>query len=837
MTPPYCLRMQEWYSLKKFLGIEQHSYTKATSSQRCVRAGGKHNDLENVGYTRRHHTFFEMLGNFSFGDYFKREAIHYAWQFLTEMLKIPRERLWVTVYRDDKESEDIWLNEIKVNPNTLTRCGEKDNFWQMGETGPCGPCTEIFYDHGPEVDGGPPGSPNEDGDRYVEIWNVVFMQYEKDLQGQLKPLPMPCVDTGMGLERIAAVVQGVHDNYDIDLFQSLLSALSKLIGYDDFSDKSMRVIVDHIRSCSFLIIDGAIPSNEGRGYVLRRIIRRAIRHGYKLGQQDVFFYHLVQALVNIMGAAYPELVKSQSLIEQVIKQEEEQFSKTLTRGMKVLEQAITELSGDTVPGSLIFQLYDTYGFPPDLTADVAREFNFTLDYDGFNAEMKTQREKSQRSKQFSVDHTQRLHIVGESKFVGYERLEIDTHVQGLLQDNKPVVKLSSEEKGTVVLKETPFYSESGGQVGDTGYLYFSNGSFRVDDTQKQGDVYLHIGEMRKGSLQSDEAVRAEVDVGLRQAIRLNHSATHLLHEALRRVLGDHVRQKGSLVESKRLRFDFSHTKAMTLKEVQAVERLVNQQVRENLYVNVSVMTPDEAKDKGALALFGERYGKQVRVLKMGEFSTEICGGTHVARTGDIGLFKITSESACASGIRRIEAVTGESAVTFVESEEEQLLTVGELLRTAPKNVVNKASQLLEQFRGLEKEVQQLKQQVASQQTGDIISQAKNIHGIRVLACELKGIDREAMRVMLDQLKHQLKPAAIVLSTVADDKIQFVAGVSKECLKFFNANELLSHVAKQVGGKGGGRPEMAQGGGTLPKALPQALESVFQWVCNRTDGKH
>lgn len=811
-----------------FLGLEKRPYTRAISVQRCMRAGGKHNDLENVGYTARHHTFFEMLGNFSFGDYFKREAIEFAWKFLTEVLALPQDRLWVSVYRDDKESEAIWLKQIKVDPKRFSRCGEKDNFWQMGDTGPCGPCTEIFYDHGPKIPGGPPGSPEQDGDRYVELWNIVFMEYERDLNGKLRPLSQRSVDTGMGLERIAAVMQGVHDNYDIELFQYLLKALSNLVGCKDFHDTSMRVIVDHIRAAAFLIADGVIPSNEGRGYVLRRIIRRAVRHGYRLGKTEPFFYKLTGTLVELMGEAYAQLVKTQPLIEQVIKQEEIQFSKTLTKGLKILDQEVGKLKKREIPGDVIFQLYDTYGFPPDLTADIAKERNLTMDYAAFNAAMEHQREQSQQAQQFTVDQTQKIHIGGATEFVGYENLAAMAVVKTLLQNDQLITGLKTGEKGVVVLDRTPFYAESGGQVGDTGYLYFDCGSFRVKDTKKQGDVHLHFGEVVKGQLHLKDSVRAEVDCA-REAIMLNHSATHLLHEALRRVLGEHVMQKGSLVAAKRLRFDFSHSRALTTQEIQAVERLVNQQIRANLKSNVTEMTPDNAKKKGAVALFGERYGKQVRVLEMGDFSLEICGGTHVEYSGRIGLFKIVSESACASGVRRIEGVTGKAAILYVEFEEERLRRMSELLKTNPENVANKLNLLLEEHRTLQKELFKFKQQLANQQTAKLVDKAIDIEGVKVLAVQLRAVDQETMRSTLDQLKQTLGSAAIVLATVKSSKIQMVAGVTKDCTSRISAVDLINQVGEQVGGKGGGRPDLAQGGGDAPQALTQALQSVALWA--------
>ncbi|MDE3399617.1 MAG: alanine--tRNA ligase [Coxiella burnetii] len=811
-----------------FLGVETRPYQRAVSIQPCMRAGGKHNDLENVGYTVRHHTFFEMLGNFSFGDYFKRDAIKFAWDFLTNVLKLPPQRLWVTVFQDDFESESIWLKEMKINPERFSRCGEKDNFWQMRDTGPCGPCTEIFYDHGPTISGGPPGSAEADGDRYVEIWNLVFMQYNRDAKGNLLPLAKPSVDTGMGLERLTAVMQGVHDNYDIDLFQYLLKALRTLLKTEDLHNTSMRVIVDHIRSVAFLIADGVIPSNEGRGYVLRRIIRRAVRHGYKLGQEEPFFYQLTKPLVEEMGGAYPLLRKSQALIEQTIKQEEIQFSNTLTKGLKILDHEMAGLPSRQIPGNLIFQLYDTYGFPPDLTADIARERDFVMDYAGFDKAMERQREQSQQAHQFVANYAQKASIGGETQFVGYETLNSQANVISLLQNDQPINRLNESEKGVVVLDRTPFYAESGGQVGDQGFLYFEKGSFRVKDTKKQGDIYLHIGEMLQGHLNVKDKVRAEVDVS-RFDIMRNHSATHLLHEALRRVLGERVMQKGSLVEAKRLRFDFSHAKPLTPEELQAVERLVNQQIQANLLSTIEVMTPEEAKKKGALALFGERYGKEVRVLEMGDFSTEICGGTHTERTGEIGLFKIVSESGCAAGIRRIEALTGKAALDYIESAEQQLRSLSDLLKTNRKNLAAKLSQILEDHRKLEKELAKLKQRLASQQLESLINQVVDVHDIRTLAIRLEAVDRETLRAIVDQLKQKLGKAAIVLATIEEGRIQLVAGVTKNCLEHFNATELLAPIAEKVGGRSGGRPDLAQGAGERPENLEAALAAVPKWI--------
>ncbi len=818
-----------------FLGEDVRPYSRVVSCQRCVRAGGKHNDLENVGYTKRHHTFFEMLGNFSFGDYFKREAIQFAWTFLTEVLNIPEERLWVTVFRDDQDSEAIWLEEMKIDPSRFSRCGEKDNFWSMGDIGPCGPCTEIFYDHGPELEGGPPGSKHQDSDRYVEIWNLVFMQYNRDISGGLKPLPKPCVDTGMGLERLATVMQGVHDNYDIELFQHLLSALSELTGHDDFHNTSMRVIVDHIRSAAFLVADGVIPANEGRGYVLRRIIRRAIRHGHKLGMREPFFYKLTAPLIELMGEAYPLLVKTKSFIEQTLEREELQFASTLAKGLKIFDQIIETLPGSEIPGQAVFQLYDTYGFPPDLTADMARERDLTLDYVGFDLAMDRQRTQSQQASHFQPDQTEQLHIGGTTEFTGYENTCDDGRVITLLEDNKPVTKLDEGQKGVVVLDRTPFYAESGGQVGDQGYLYFDSGKFRVKDTKKKGRVYLHCGEMIEGSLQIKEQVHAEVDPS-RQDIVLNHSATHLLHEALRRVLGEHVVQKGSLVEAARLRFDFAHSEPLTAEQLQAVEHLVNQQIRANLQSDVKVTSIDDARRSGAVALFDEKYDNEVRVISMGNFSTEVCGGTHVHHSGEIGLFKITAESASAAGIRRIEAVTGNEALSWIERSEAQLQQMSSILKVNRNEVANQLMQVLEQNKHLQRELATLKQQLAHQQSGSLVKQAVEILGVQVLAVKLPLVDRVTLRTMLDDLKQKLGSAAVILATVEAEKVQLAAVVSKDCLIYFNASELLNHVASQVGGKGGGRPELAEGGGDKPLELARALKSVAEWVKGKLAAK-
>ncbi len=814
-----------------FLGIEQRPYLRAASVQRCVRAGGKHNDLENVGHTKRHHTFFEMVGNFSFGDYFKDDAIQFAWNFLTQKLKIPVERLWITVFAEDHESEEIWLNKIKINPQRFTRCGEKDNFWSMGDIGPCGPCTEIFYDHGPSIAGGPPGSPDHEGDRYVEVWNLVFMQYDRNLSGQLQPLPKPCVDTGMGLERIAAVMQGVHDNYAIDTFKYLLTALAQLTGYQDFQSPSMRVIVDHIRSTAFLIADGVVPSNEGRGYVLRRIIRRAVRHGYKLGQQQPFFYQLVPALTEVMGEAYPELIVARPLVEQVLQQEEEQFSHTLENGLKVFDEFVAKIKGtdNQIPGLAVFQLYDTYGFPFDLTADLARERGLSVDYVGFEEAMERQRQQSQQAHQFKLQQLHQLHILGETLFTGYENLTDEGKVTTLLYDSKPINILEEGQRGIVVLDRTPFYAESGGQVGDTGYLHFSNGCFRVEDTQKHGQSYLHYGYVIAGKLQVNNVVHALVD-STRHDIVLNHSATHLLHEALRRILGEHVVQKGSFVGADRLRFDFSHSKQLTQPQLQAVEHLVNQQIRANHLSAVQVNSIEDAKQKGALALFGEKYGAKVRIVSMGDFSLEICGGTHVNSTGEIGIFKIISQSPCAAGVRRIEALTGQKALEWIDGIEGQLQEVSNILKVDRTKITGKIEQILNDQRQLNKEIMYLKQKFALQQSQALLEQVVKINeGISVLAAEIVAVDQETLRKTLDQLKKQLGAAAIVLATVKDDKVQLVTGVTKEFLPYFNASELLNQVAFQINGRGGGRPDLAQGGGENSPALTVALASVPAWV--------
>jgi alanyl-tRNA synthetase len=812
-----------------FLGKEQRACPRATSSQRCVRAGGKHNDLENVGYTARHHTFFEMLGNFSFGDYFKREAIGYAWEFLTGVLKLSPERLWVTVFEEDDEAADIWLNEIKVNPAHFSRIGAKDNFWSMGETGPCGPCSEIFYDHGPEIAGGPPGTPDEDGDRYVEIWNLVFMQYDRDADGELHPLPKPSVDTGMGLERLAAVMQGVHSNYDIDLFQQLIRSAATITATDDLGNNSLRVLADHIRSCAFLIADGVLPSNEGRGYVLRRIIRRAVRHGYQLGVKELFFYKMVAPLVAAMGEAYPELVRGQSHVERILKLEEERFAETLEQGMKILEEDLATLQGAVIAGDTVFRLYDTYGFPMDLTADIARERGLTIDSEGFEAAMNAQRARAREASHFGSDYSGNLQLEGETVFTGYEHLSEGARITALFHEGNAVEQLQSGQTGLVILDQTPFYAESGGQVGDRGRLESSSARFEVHDTQKQGSVFTHIGNVTEGVLRVNDAVNAYVDAERRQSTILNHSGTHLLHAALRTVLGDHVQQKGSLVEPERLRFDFTHYEPLTAEQLEHIERLVNEQIRANAPAETRVMSVDEALKSGAMALFGEKYGDKVRVLSIGEFSVELCGGTHVQHAGDIGMLKIIAETGIASGVRRIEAVTGESALQWVEANEARVQRIAELVKGNRDDVVEKVAQLQEKNRSLEKELQQLKGKLASSQGSDLAAQAIEVNGIKVLAARMDGADTKTLRDTLDQLKNKLGSAAVVLGAVDGNKITLVAGVTKDQTATIKAGELVNQVATQVGGKGGGRPDMAQAGGNQPENLDAALGSVAAWV--------
>ncbi len=821
-----------------FLGAEKRAYTRATSSQRCVRAGGKHNDLENVGYTARHHTFFEMLGNFSFGDYFKRDAIQYAWEFLTVELGLPKEKLWVTVFRDDDEAADIWVNEVGVPAERVTRLGEKSNFWQMGDTGPCGPCTEIFYDHGEEVAGGPPGSPDEDGDRYIEIWNLVFMQFDRQTDGALIPLPKPSVDTGMGLERLAAVLQHVHSNYEIDLFQNLLTAAAAITGVQDTTNTSLRVIVDHIRSCAFLVLDGVTPSNEGRGYVLRRIIRRAVRHGYQLGVKESFFYRLVSALVAEMGDAYPALAKEQARVEKVLRDEEQQFARTLENGMQILTQAIAGLSGSVLAGETVFRLYDTYGFPVDLTADVAREHNLTLDMDGFEKAMEVQRQQARAASQFNAVEKLAIESSTGTTFVGYDHLQHDGKVLAIYQNGQSVNDLIGTTDAVVLLDVSPFYGESGGQAGDRGVLEVRQGNhtvsrFEVTDTLKQGDHVLHKGRLLQGKLSVGESLSAEVDATSRQATMLNHSATHLLHAALRKVLGDHVTQKGSLVTADRLRFDFSHQAPLTTAEVQMIEQLVNAEILRNSSVQKEVMSIDQAMAKGAMALFGEKYGDQVRVVTMGDFSTELCGGTHVTRTGDIGLFKLVTETGIAAGIRRIEAVTGLGALQYVAREESVLRSVCELLKTGEETLVDRVQQLLTQQKTLEKTLDQLKAKMASAAGSDIAAEAVEVAGIKLLVKQLEGFNSKTLRDLVDQLKNKLGSAVVVLAAVEEGKVALVAGVTQDLTARYKAGDIVNHVARQVGGKGGGRADMAMAGGTEPAGLEAALQSVPDFVNSLT----
>lgn len=816
-----------------FLGTEHRSYNRAASCQACIRAGGKHNDLENVGYTARHHTFFEMLGNFSFGNYFKREAIEYAWEFLTQVLQLPPDRLWVTVYEKDDEAADIWLKEIKVAPTRFSRCDEKDNFWVMGDTGPCGPCSEIFYDYGPTIPGGPPGSPDQEGDRYVEIWNLVFMQYNHDAQGHLTPLPKPSVDTGMGLERLVAVMQGVRSNYEIDLFQVILKATATIAGCQDTTESSLRVLADHIRACAFLVIEGVIPSNEGRGYVLRRIIRRAIRHGHKLGLREPFFYRLVKVLEEQMGSAYPGLTQHQELVARILKQEEERFHDTLDRGLRLLEQAFADLKNDLIPGDIVFKLYDTYGFPTDLTADIARERGLTLDMQGFEKNMAIQRSHSRDTGQFKVDLSQMpQEFTCQSVFTGYEQLEQDGVVTALFYQGQSIESLTAGQEGRVILDQTPFYAEAGGQIGDRGVLVEGDTLFEVTDTQKQGKANVHLGKLTWGTIRLGDKLRAKVDSQARQATARHHSATHLLHAALRQILGDHVKQKGSLVATDRLRFDFAHFEAVSSEQLARLERLVNEQILLNMLVQTRLMTLEEAMKSGAMALFGEKYEEQVRVLSMGEFSTELCGGTHVHYTGDIGLFKILSETGVAAGTRRIEAITGTRALDWVAETENTLNKMTGLLKTHRSSLEERLSQLLEQYRSSEKEVARLQAKLASSQGSDLASQATEVKGIKVLAAKLDKVDLKQLRDTLDQLKNKLGTAAIVLATVQEDKISLVAGVTADATDKIKAGELVNHVAKQVGGKGGGRPEMAQGGGTEPGKLMNALASVVRWIERR-----
>ncbi|HBB6896558.1 TPA: alanine--tRNA ligase [Legionella pneumophila] len=809
-----------------FLGLETRPYQRAVTAQRCVRAGGKHNDLENVGYTARHHTFFEMLGNFSFGNYFKREAIQYAWEFLTEVLHIPAERLWVTVYKEDLEAEDIWLKEMKVSPERFSRCGEKDNFWSMGDTGPCGPCTEIFYDHGPEVAGGPPGSPDEDGDRYIEIWNLVFMQFNRDREGCLHPLPKPSVDTGMGLERLAAVIQGVHSNYEIDSFQYLIKAIAQLGQDIDLNHTSLKVIADHIRSCSFLIVDGVLPSNEGRGYVLRRIIRRAVRHGNKLGLPSPFFFKLVQPLIDVMGDAYPELINSKAHIERILQQEENQFTRTLEQGLRLLQDHIKNLKGQELSGEVAFKLYDTYGFPIDLTADIIREQGLHIDMEAFNQLMQQQREQSQAASQFTTDYHAVSQLDHQSEFHGYEKESMEAKIIGLLQEGNEVKSLNKGAKGAVILDHTPFYAESGGQVGDKGLLIGKEFSFQVDDTQKVGQAVVHYGEVIKGELALDLSIHAQVDHIRRDAIRLNHTATHLLHAALKQIVGQHVQQRGSLVDAERARFDFSHFEPLTPQQIQQIEEVVNAQIRANNEVITQVMDIESAKQSGAVALFGEKYSDAVRVLSMGDFSKELCGGTHARRTGDIGLFKIVAEYGIASGIRRIEMVTGRYALAWVNEQLGFMNNLAATLKTTPNSLQEKVSQLLLDNKNQEKMIAKLLSEKAQKSGADILGEIEEIKGINLLIKQLEGMDSQTMRHTMDQLKSRIDSAVIILFTIEQNKMNVIAGVSKNIIgKTPSAAQLVRHLC----GKGGGRDDMAQGGGDVPEDLNSKIKEIKEMI--------
>jgi alanyl-tRNA synthetase len=816
-----------------FLGKEARDYSRATTAQKCVRAGGKHNDLENVGYTARHHTFFEMLGNFSFGDYFKEDAIRFAWEFLTRELSIPAEKLWVTVYKDDIEAEQIWFNKIGIDQQRFSRLGEKDNFWAMGDTGPCGPCTEIFYDHGPDVAGDPPGGPNDDGDRYIEVWNLVFMQYNRLADGTLESLPKPSVDTGMGLERISAVMQHVHSNYEIDLFQTILATASALLGGVSTEEKSLRVIADHIRSASFLIADGVSPSNESRGYTLRRIIRRAIRHGNKLGATGVFFYKLVSALIDAMGAAYPELARNKDVIETQLRHEEEQFAKTLEKGMRVLEQDLEKLAGTVIPGVTVFTLYDTYGFPVDLTNDIARERGLTLDYAGYDAEMEKQRERARASSSFGVDYNASLKLEGATEFSGYSALNDRAVVRWVRNiDGSDTLKVG--DQAMLVLDKTPFYAESGGQVGDTGRIFWAGGEFCVSDTKKDGQHFVHVGTLVKGVISAGQSVETEVNRSIRNATALNHSATHLLHAALRKVLGAQVQQKGSVVDSARLRFDFSCSTPVSSEQIAQVEAIVCEQIRANTSVTTTVTSIDAARRMGAMALFGEKYGETVRVLCMGvdNFSIELCGGTHVQQTGDIGQFVIVSEGGIASGIRRIEALTGKAAEEYLRTANAMVSDLASQLKCVRSELSDKISALMAQSRLLEKQIDQLKGKVAANVGADLAQSAVDIKGVKVLAARLDGFDRKSLMETVDKLKNQLGSAVVVLATVEEGKVVLIAGATKDICSKLSAGDLVRQVAAEVGGKGGGRPDMAQGGGDNIEALPNALKNVRHWVETR-----
>ena len=815
-----------------FLGAESRPYTRATSSQRCVRAGGKHNDLENVGYTARHHTFFEMLGNFSFGDYFKQDAIKFAWEFLTEVVKLPKEKLLVTIYHDDEEAFGYWANDIGLAEDRIIRIATSDNFWSMGDTGPCGPCSEIFYDHGEHIWGGPPGTPEEDGDRFIEIWNLVFMQYNRQSDGTMLPLPKQSVDTGMGLERISAILQGVHSNYEIDLFQGLIAAAASVTNAQDMDDKSLRVVADHIRSCAFLISDGVMPSNEGRGYVLRRIIRRAVRHGNKLGAKGAFFYKLVAALIEQMGQAYPELAKQQEIIEKVLRIEEEQFGKTLERGLAILEESLSDLTGDVIPGDLVFKLYDTYGFPADLTADVARERQMTIDHQGFEACMAVQRKTAQQAGKFGADYNEQLKSDKHTDFKGYDSTHYRGTVVEIFAAGEAVSLLEDGQQGILVLDRTPFYAESGGQIGDSGTITVAGGEFNVTNTTKLGNAFAHHGTVQ-GRIGVNDKVDATIDDARRESIKKNHTATHILHEALRQLLGEHVSQKGSLVQPDRLRFDFSHFEAVTKQELRDIERVVNDEIRRNFALNTELMAIDDAKAKGAMALFGEKYDDEVRVVTIGDYSIELCGGTHVERAGDIGLFKIVSESGIAAGVRRIEAVTGAEAIAYVSEQEQQLADVAALVKGDSASVLEKVTALLEKSKGLEKQVAQLNDKLASAAGASLLDSVVEINGVKLLVAKVEGTESKALRGMVDDLKNKIGSGVIALGVASGDKVSLIAGVTKDLTGKVKAGELVNHMAGQVGGKGGGRPDMAQAGGSEPQNLTAALDSVTAWLTERT----
>ena len=824
-----------------FLGSEKRNYTRATSSQRCVRAGGKHNDLDNVGYTARHHTFFEMLGNFSFGDYFKEDAIGFAWEYLTDVLKIPKEKLLVTVYESDDEAFSLWANKIGVPEDKIIRIGDKspekkfesDNFWSMGDTGPCGPCSEIFYDHGAHIWGGPPGSPEEDGDRFIEIWNIVFMQFNRNSDGTMENLPNPSIDTGMGLERISAIIQNGHSNYDIDLFQGLIKKVADVTGAKDLQDKSLRVVADHIRSCGFLICDGVMPSNEGRGYVLRRIIRRAVRHGHKLGAKDVFFYRIYEELIKQMGDAYPELAKQREFVEKILRLEEEQFGKTLERGLQILDNELESLQGSILPGDVVFKLYDTYGFPADLTADIARERELTIDQDGFDVAMKEQRTRAQQANNFGKDYNDVLKVEGKTEFIGYQSLTGSSTVTTLIKEGELVTSLAEGDNAQVILAETPFYAESGGQVGDTGTLQLSNGEFVVTDTKKSGDAFLHIGYLRTGTLSVNDKVDAAVEAERRQSIALHHSATHLLHAALRKVLGEHVTQKGSLCDADKLRFDFSHFEAVSPDSLNKVNYLVNQAIRDNFEVVTKLMDIEEAKTNGAMALFGEKYDDMVRVVQMGDFSVELCGGTHTKRTGDMGLFMISSEAGTAAGVRRIEASVGAAAGNALQNLRSEFSKACDLVKGDSASLGEKISQTLDRNKALEKELAQLKAKIASEAGSNLTDQAIEINGVKVVVANMEGVDPKTLRDSVDEMKNKMQSGIVVLATaVGSDKVSLIAGVTKDLTSKVKAGDLVNLVAIPVGGKGGGRPDMAMAGGNNPAALKDALALVEPWLAER-----